>query len=82
MTTEIIGYIAQQQTAQKPTETHTEPRKTKVIHITNAVKSKLLGALLIVLGAITIPICDNDATAFVMCLMLGIAAMIGGNDDE
>lgn len=81
MTTEIIGYIAQQQTAQKPTETHTEQRKTKSIHITNAIKSKLLGALLIVLGAITIPM-ENDATAFLMCLMLGTAAMIGGNDDE
>lgn len=82
MTTEIIGYIAQQQIDKKPTETHTEQRKTKSIHITNEVKSKLLGALLIVLGAMTIPICDNDATAFVMCLMLGTAAMIGGNDDE
>ena len=81
MTTEIIGYIAQQQTAQKPTETHTMARKIKPIHITNAVKSKLLGALLIVLGAMTIPM-ENDATAFVMCLMLGAAAMIGGNENE
>lgn len=81
MTTEIIGYIGQQQTAQKPTETHTMARKIKSIHITNAVKSKLLGALLIVLGAITIPL-ENDATAFLMCLMLGAAAMIGGNENE
>ena len=81
MTTEIIGYIAQQQTVKKPTETHTEPRKTKSIHITNATKSKLLGALLIVLGAMTIPM-ENDATAFLMCLMLGTAAMIGGNNNE
>ena len=80
MTTEIIGYIAQQ-TAQKPTETHTATRKIKPIHITNAIKSKLLGILLIVLGAITIPVCENDATAFVMCLFLGIAA-IRGNDNE
>ena len=80
MTTEIIGYIAQQ-TAQKPTETHTATRKIKPIHITNAIKSKLLGILLIVLGAITIPVCGNDATAFVMCLFLGIAA-IRGNDNE
>ena len=76
MTTEIIGYIAQQ-TAQKPTAT----RKAKPIHITNAIKSKLLGTLLIVLGAITIPM-ENDATAFVMCLFLGIAAIIGGDDNE
>lgn len=81
MTTEIIGYIGQQQTVKKPTETHTEPRKIKSIHITNAVKSKLLGAFLIALGAITIPM-ENDATAFVMCFFLGISAMIGGNDDE
>ena len=82
MTTEIIGYIAQQQTAQKTTETHTATRKIKPIHITNAIKSKLLGTLLIALGAITIPICENDATAFVMCLFFGIAAIIGGDDNE
>ena len=79
MTTEIIGYIAQP--TQKPTETHTEPRKIKPIHITNKVKTKLLGALLIVLGAMTIPM-ENDATAFIMCLMLGTAAIIGGNENE
>ena len=81
MTTEIIGYMTQQQTAQKPTETHTATRKAKPIHITNAIKSKLLGILLIVLGAITIPM-ENDATAFVMCLFLGIAAIIGGENNE
>lgn len=75
MTTEIIGYIGQ--TAQKPTAT----RKIKPIHITNAIKSKLLGALLIVLGAITIPM-ENDATVFIMCLLLGVAAIIGGDDNE
>ena len=82
MTTEIIGYMAQQQAAQKPTETPTATRKTKPIHITNAIKSKLLGILLIVLGAITIPVCENDATAFVMCLFLGTAAIIGGESNE
>ena len=80
MTTEIIGYIAQQ-TAQKPTKRPTATRKINPIHITNAIKSKLLGALLIVLGAITIPM-ENDATAFVMCLFLGIASIIGGESNE
>ena len=79
MTTEIIGYIAQQ-TAQKPTETHTATRKTKPIHITNAIKSKLLGILLIILGAITIPM-ENDATVFIMCLFLGIAAIRGESNE-
>ena len=78
MTTEIIGYIAQQ-TAQKPTETHTATRKAKPIHI-NTIKSKLLGILLIVLGALTIPM-ENDATAFVMCLFLGIAAIRGESNE-
>ena len=82
MTTEIIGYIGQQQTVQKPTEMHTEPRKTIKIHITNKVKARLLGVCMIVLGALTIPVCENDATAFVMCLILGTAAIIGGNDNE
>ena len=80
MTTEIIGYIGQ--TAQKPTETHTATRRIKPIHITNRTKEKLLGILLIVLGAITIPLCENDATAFVMCFFLGLAAIIGGNNNE
>ena len=81
MSTEVIGYLARPQTAQKPTETHTATRKAKPIHITNAIKSKLLGILLIVLGAITIPM-ENDATAFIMCLFLGIAAIIGGEGNE
>ena len=80
MTTEIIGYIAQQ-TAQKPTETHTATRRIKLIHITNREKEKLLGVLMIVLGAITIPM-ENDATAFVMCFFLGLAAIIGGSNNE
>ena len=79
MTTEIIGYIGQ--TAQKPTEMHTATFKAKLIHITNRTKERLLGTLLIVLGAITIPM-ENDATAFVMCLFLGIASIIGGDDNE
>ena len=82
MTTEIIGYIAQKQTTQKPIERTQTKQKAKPIHITNAIKSKLLGTLLIVLGAITIPVCENDATAFVMCLFLGIDAIIGGESNE
>ena len=80
MTTEIIGYIGQQ-TVQKPTERTTATRKIKPIHITNTIKSKMLGSLLIVLGATTIPM-ENDATAFIMCLFLGIAAITGGESNE
>ena len=79
MTTEIIGYIGQ--TAEKPTERTQTKLKAKPIHITNTIKSKLLGALLIVIGAITI-LMENDATVFIMCLLLGVAAIIGGDDNE
>ena len=82
MTTEIIGYMAQKQTAQKPTETHTATRKAKPIHITNRTKERILGVIMIALGALTIPLCGNDATAFVMCFFLGLAAIIGGGDNE
>ena len=81
MTTEIIGYMAQQIT-QKPTETHTETRRIKPIHITNRTKERLLGVIMIALGALTIPLCENDATAFVMCFFLGLAAIIGGSNNE
>ena len=80
MSTEILGYMAQQ-TAQKPTETHTATRKTKPIHITNRIKERLLGIFLITLGAITIPM-ENDATAFIMCFFIGLAAIIGGENNE
>ena len=81
MTTEIIGYMTQQ-TAQKPTETHTATRKAKPIHITNRTKERLLGVLMIALGALTIPLCENDATAFLICLFIGIAPIIGGGNNE
>ena len=82
MTTEIIGYIAQQ-TAQKPAEMHTATRKAKPIHnISNRTKERLLGVIMIALGALTIPLCGNDATAFVMCFFLGLAAIIGGSNNE
>ena len=82
MPTEILGYMTQKQTAQKPTEMHTATRKSKHIHITNRTKERLLGVLMIALGALTIPLCGNDATAFVMCFFLGLAAIIGGSNNE
>lgn len=76
MSTEIIGYISAPTTPQKHPITK---RKIKPIRIHN-LKEKALGAILIVLGAATIPM-ENDATAFVMCLMIGMAAMIGGQEN-
>ena len=43
--------------------------------IIKSVKNTVLGTLLIIIGVLTVPICDNDSTAFVMCLMLGVVAV-------
>lgn len=74
MTTKILGYMSAPTTPQKRP---TIKQKIKPIRIHN-LKEKALGAILIAIGAITIPL-ENDATAFAMCLMLGIAAIIGGD---
>ena len=72
MSTEIKGYMAAPVTQQKCPTTARKNYK---------VKQKLLGAILIVLGAATIPM-ENDITVFIMCLFFGIAAIFGGNDNE
>lgn len=77
MSIKVLGYMATPITQQKRPTTARKNYKAK----SQAIKQKLLGAILIVLGAATIPM-ENDATVFIMCLMLGIAAIFGGNDNE
>ena len=82
MTTEIIGYMARPQgTAQKPTERPTTKRNIFNIQIPDAVIQKLSGVIMMELGALTLPICDGDGTAFVMLMLLGIAMLIGGGKE-
>lgn len=76
MCTEIIGYMTAPATEQKRPTTARKKRKIK----SQAIIQKLLGVILIALGAATIPL-ENDATVFIMCLMLGIAAMIGDQEN-
>lgn len=79
MSTEILGYMAMpQRTAQKPTERLTEQRKIKAIQIPDTIMQKLTGVIMMELGALTLPICDGDGTAFIMLMFLGIAMLIGG----
>ena len=83
MTTEIIGYLARPQTVtQKPTERPTTKRNIMNIQIPDTVIQKLSGVIMMELGALTLPICDGDGTAFVMIMLLGIAMLIGGDDNE
>ena len=75
-TTETLGYInattETEQTAHIAADNH---RKEKVYYL----KQKLLGVMLIVLGAASIPISEGDGTAFVMTLFIGLA-LIGTKD--
>ena len=82
MSTEVIGYLARPQTtAQKPTERPTTKRSIMDKQIPDTVIQKLLGVIMMELGALTLPICDGDGTAFVMLVLLGIAMLIGGRKE-
>lgn len=72
MSTEVLGYMAAPATQQKRPTTARKKHKVK----SQAIMQRLLGVILIALGATTILI-ENDATIFIVCLFLGIATMIG-----
>ena len=81
MSTEILGYMARpQRTAQKPIERPTIKRSIFDIQIPDVIMQKLSGVIMMELGALTLPICDGDGTAFVMLVLLGIAMLIGGRE--
>ena len=79
MSTEILGYMARpQRTAQKLTERPTTKRSIMDIQIPDVIMQKLSGVIMMELGALTLPICDGDGTAFIMLMLFGIAMLIGG----
>ena len=79
MTTQILGYLARpQMVSQKPTERPTTKRSIMDIQIPDVIMQKLSSVIMMELGALTLPICDGDGTAFVMLMLLGIAMLIGG----
>lgn len=79
MSTEVIGYLARpQRVTQKHTERPTTKRNIMDIQIPDTVMQKLSGVIMMELGALTLPICDGDGTAFVMIMLFGIIMMIGG----
>ena len=83
MSTEILGYMARpQRTAQNPTERSTTKRSIMDIQIPDIIMQKLSGVIMMEMGALTLPICDGDGTAFVMLMLLGIAMLIGGGKNE
>lgn len=82
MSTEILGYMARPQTvSQKPTERTQAKRSIMDIQIPDIIMQKLLGVIMMEMGALTLPICDGDGNAFVMLMLLGIAMLIGGGKE-
>ena len=79
MSTEILGYMAMpQRTTEKPTERTQTKRSIMDIQIPDTIMQKLTGVIMMELGALTLPICDGDGTAFIMLMFLGITMLIGG----
>lgn len=79
MSTEILGYMAKpQRTVQKPTESTQTKRSVMDTQIPDVIMQKLSSVIMMELGALTLPICDGDGTAFIMLMLFGIAMLIGG----
>ena len=79
MSTEILGYMARPQTvSQKSTERTQAKRSIMDMQIPDVIMQKLSGIVMMELGALTLPICDGDGTAFIMLMLFGIAMLIGG----
>lgn len=82
MSTEILGYMAMPQRAtQKPTERIQTKHSIMDIQIPDAIMQRLTGVIMMELGALTLPICDGDGTAFLMFMFCGIAMLIGGGKE-
>lgn len=82
MSTEILGYMARpQRTVQKPIERTQTKRSIMDIQIPDIIMQKLTGVIMMELGALTLPICDGDGTAFIMLMFFGIAMLIGGGKE-
>ena len=86
MITQTLGYINATTESEQTAPTATDDRcKDKLYYI----KQKLVGVVLIALGAASVPV-EGDGTAFLMMLFIGLALiatkdkvlMIGENDDD
>ena len=86
MITQTLGYINATTESEQTAHTATDNRRKDKIYY---IKQKLVGVILIALGAASVPV-EGDGTAFVMMLFVGIAliatrdkvVMIGENNDD
>ena len=70
MITQTLGYInATTESEQTAHTAEDNKHKDKLYYI----KQKLVGVVLIALGAISVPVSEGDGTAFVMMLFVGLS---------
>ena len=72
MSTEVLGYIRQVQ--ETPQTNENAPQQARKVNKNKLyyIKQKLVGVILIALGAASVPISEGDGTAFVMMLFIGL----------
>ena len=76
MSTEILGYIGQVQ--ETPQTNENAPQQARKVNKDKLyyIKQKLVGVVLIALGAVSVPVSEGDGTAFVMMLFIGLVLII------
>ena len=73
MITQTLGYINATTESEQPAHTTEDNKhKNKLYYI----KQKLVGDVLIGLGAASVPVSEGDGTAFVMMLFIGLAVIV------
>ena len=87
MITQTLGYTTATTESEQTAHTAEDNKhKDKLYYI----KQKLIGVVLIALGAASVPVSEGDGTAFLMMLFIGLALiatkdkvlMIGENNDD
>ena len=86
MITQTLGYINATTESEQTAHTATDNRRKDKLYY---IKQKLVGVVLIALGAASVPV-EGDGTAFLMMLFIGLALivtkdkvlMIGENNDD
>ena len=86
MITQTLGYINATMEREQTVHTATDNRRKDKLYY---IKQKLVGVVLIALGAASVPVSEGDGTAFVMMLFVGLAliatrdkVLMGDDDDD
>ena len=86
MITQTLGYINATTESEQTAHTATDNRRKDKLYY---IKQKLVGVVLIALGAASVPVSEGDGTAFAMMLFVGLAliatrdkVLMGDDNDD